>query len=302
MASGALPAVDVPTGRLTPLGAIRASLAKAAAPCKLTVRVSLQGTPFANEWEIWVYPAGGPPPTAGGRGREPAMGRADQGGPGRRARKWSSCPSRMRFGQSLPGSFLPVFWSPVWFPTQKPNTMGILCDPQHPVFAQFPTEFYSNWQWYDLLQNSRSMILDETPAGFRPIVQVIDNFARNHKLGNVFEARVGDGRLLVCTIDLFRASRRAARRPAVPRRAFTAMWLRSGFSRRELLDVTSLDKLFAPPAYHQHAAKAGGESFAGRQRGPRTRQSWRPTPSTAIRRPSGTRAGAKKTIPCRTIW
>ena len=35
------------------------------------------------------------------------------------------------------------------------------------------------------------------------MVQVIDNFARNHKLGNVFEARVGDGRLLVCTIDLF---------------------------------------------------------------------------------------------------
>ena len=27
------------------------------------------------------------------------------------------------------------------------------------------------------------MILDDTPAEFRPIVQVIDNFARNHKLG-----------------------------------------------------------------------------------------------------------------------
>jgi hypothetical protein len=33
-------------------------------------------------------------------------------------------------------------------------------------------------------------------------VHVIDNFARNHKLGNLFEARVGPGRLLVCTIDL----------------------------------------------------------------------------------------------------
>ena len=38
--------------------------------------------------------------------------------------------------------------------------------------------------------------------GFRPIVQVIDNFARNHKLGNLFEAQVGSGWLLVCTIEL----------------------------------------------------------------------------------------------------
>jgi hypothetical protein len=30
----------------------------------------------------------------------------------------------------------------------------------------------------------------------------VDNFARNHKLGNVFEARVGRGSLLVCTLRL----------------------------------------------------------------------------------------------------
>ena len=46
------------------------------------------------------------------------------------------------------------------------------------------------------------MILDAAPAAFRPIVQVIDTFERNGKLGNLFEARVGQGRLLVCTIDL----------------------------------------------------------------------------------------------------
>jgi hypothetical protein len=33
-------------------------------------------------------------------------------------------------------------------------------------------------------------------------VQVIDNFARNHKLGLVFETGVGKGKLLVCAIDL----------------------------------------------------------------------------------------------------
>ncbi len=61
LASGSLPAVSVPTGRLTPLGAIRASLANVPAPCKLSVRVALKDTPFVNQWEIWVYPAGRAP-------------------------------------------------------------------------------------------------------------------------------------------------------------------------------------------------------------------------------------------------
>jgi hypothetical protein len=33
-------------------------------------------------------------------------------------------------------------------------------------------------------------------------VQVIDNFERNHKLGLVREAKIGEGKLLVCSGDL----------------------------------------------------------------------------------------------------
>ncbi len=39
------------------------------------------------------------------------------------ARKFSSSWER-RAKNTLPGSFLPVFWSPVWFPSQIPNTVG----------------------------------------------------------------------------------------------------------------------------------------------------------------------------------
>jgi hypothetical protein len=199
VASGTLPALDIPTGKLTPLGRIEAPLAKAAAPGKLTVSLSLVGTPIANEWEIWVYPAKvnlEPPKglVVSKVWNEEAKSTLAQGG---RVLLFATNRSH-----SLPGRFLPVFWSPIWFPAQKPNTMGILCDPKHPALADFPTEFYSNWQWYELLDHSHSIILDDTPAQFRPVVQVIDNFARNHKLGVIFEARVGPGRLLVCGIDL----------------------------------------------------------------------------------------------------
>jgi hypothetical protein len=46
------------------------------------------------------------------------------------------------------------------------------------------------------------MILDAMPAGYKPLVQVIDNCERAHKLAAVFEVKVGPGKLLVCSIDL----------------------------------------------------------------------------------------------------
>jgi len=80
--------------------------------------------------------------------------------------------------------------------------MGILCDPDHPALTNFPTESHSNWQWWCLLKNGCAMILDDLPGDLQPIVRVIDNFERNHRLGVVFECRVGDGKLIVCSCDL----------------------------------------------------------------------------------------------------
>lgn len=86
--------------------------------------------------------------------------------------------------------------------TVSPGTMGILCRPDHPVFQGFPTEEHTNWQWFAILKNSRSLILDHLPQNYRPIIQVIDNIERNHKLGILMEFQVGKGSLLVCSTDL----------------------------------------------------------------------------------------------------
>ena len=90
--------------------------------------------------------------------------------------------------------------------TVSPGTLGILTDPKHPIFKSFPTEMHTNWQWFPILKASHPMMLDNTGKNYRPIVQVIDNIERNHKLGLVFEFQVGKGRLLVCMADLERAS------------------------------------------------------------------------------------------------
>jgi hypothetical protein len=88
----------------------------------------------------------------------------------------------------------------------SPGTLGILTNPQHPIFKDFPTEMHTNWQWFPVIKNSHPFILDNTGKDYRPIVQVIDNIERNHKLGLVFEFAIGKGKLLVCMADLKKAS------------------------------------------------------------------------------------------------
>jgi hypothetical protein len=242
VAAGALPALRVPAGKLTALGSFTASLAKTPAPGKLKVTVALQGTEFSNDWEIWVYPAAGPPPPP------PNVTICD---------KWEQARAALAAGnkvlffafsahstESMRGRFLPVFWSPVWFPNQRPNTMGILCDPKHPLLARFPTEFHSNWQWYELMQRSCLFVLDQTPAAYRPLVQVIDNFSRNHKLGLVFEGRAGGGQLLVCGLDLPNMTEDPA-----ARQMLGSLYAYAGshaFEPAQTLSDDLLEKLFVP--------------------------------------------------------
>lgn len=84
----------------------------------------------------------------------------------------------------------------------SPGTLGLLMDPEHPALKLFPTDTHTNWQWFEMTKQSRPLILDRLPKAYRPIIQVIDNVERNHKLGFLFEFRVGKGKLLVCMSDL----------------------------------------------------------------------------------------------------
>lgn len=84
----------------------------------------------------------------------------------------------------------------------SPGTLGILTNPEHAVFKDFPTESHTNWQWFSIIKHSYPMILDRMPSDYLPVVQVIDNIERNHKLGLVFELNVEGGKLLVCMANL----------------------------------------------------------------------------------------------------
>ena len=163
---------------------------------RLTLSVVLDNTPYKNEWSIWVYPA--QPDLDKGeiivtRDLNEAV-RALAGG-----KKVLYNPD-YRQTVGLEGKFVPVFWSPVHFPKQA-GSMGILCDASHPAFSHFPTGNYTDWQWWSLLKQSKTIVTDNLPA-VTPLVEVIDNFANNRRLSNLFEVKVGPGKLLFCSMDL----------------------------------------------------------------------------------------------------
>lgn len=202
VAAGNITADLVKQGGLRQLGEISASLANAKAPDQLTLTLRVNGTKLINRYALWLYPA--PPQKAVPDGVTLARGcdEATQAALARGGRV-VLVPTADWLENSVEGGFMTDFWCWPMF-HNRPGTMGLLCQAQHPALAGFPTADHSDWQWFHIASAARPLILDSLPKEFRPIVQVVDNFARLHRLGLLFEVRVGAGRLLVCACDLLK--------------------------------------------------------------------------------------------------
>lgn len=183
-------------GNCLAVGELKFDLNKITSAKKLTVELSIKGTHYKNKWNIWVYPSlirEEDNNVVITRSLTEALTALQKGG------KVLLCPSPDTL-KGIKGKFVPVFWSPVHFPDQ-PGTMGLLIKQDHKALTNFPTDFYSSWQWWDLTIKSKTLNADSLPDK-AIIVRVIDNFVRNQNLTNLFEAKLGAGRLIFCSIDM----------------------------------------------------------------------------------------------------
>ena len=196
-------------------------------PTKLLLTLNIEGTEARNSYELWAYPKkalekkgviiakdlnqevvkvlekGGKVlwmPTASSHfvAADDTLSQSDNATP-----------------YTVGGLFQTDYWNYRMFKTicennkkkVSPGTLGILTTPEHPIFKGFPTEMHTNWQWFPVIKESHPLVLDNFAKDYRPIVQVIDNIERNHKLGLVMEWKVGAGKLLVCMSDLEKAAK-----------------------------------------------------------------------------------------------
>jgi hypothetical protein len=77
-----------------------------------------------------------------------------------------------------------------------------LINPDHPALKSFPTEFHSNWQWWDAVTRADAVQLDHFKTRPETIVRIIDDWFTNRDLALIFEAKVGNGKIIVSGTDL----------------------------------------------------------------------------------------------------
>ena len=107
----------------------------------------------------------------------------------------------MSFHPKYPVNVLPLAGN--WrFEMRPPHTLGIVCKAEHPAFADFLTDNYSDLQWWELLNRAQVMNLEDFPNSYRPLIQPIDTWFMNRKLGVLAEVNVKSGKLMICSADL----------------------------------------------------------------------------------------------------
>lgn len=196
--AGALTSLDIALGSGISLGKVSISLEGVQTPSHLVFRLALEGTPFRNHWDLWIYPTQLDMPSdvlVAERLDEVGLARLRRGG------SVLLLPPADVINNDIPLGFTTPFWNTAFTEGQPPHTMGLLCNPKHPALASFPTQSHSNWQWWEVVHGAKCLQLDELPA-IEPVIHVIDDWTTNRKLALAFEAQVEGGRLLVCSADL----------------------------------------------------------------------------------------------------
>jgi hypothetical protein len=257
VASRTFDSTTYPLGNGHKIGRFEAALDHVTTATRLELVVASADGSWRNSWPIWVFPAA-PAPDA------PADLVVLQS-PGAEMRtalaaghKVLLLPSRADLVAPIDARFIPVFWSPIHF-SDQPGTLGATIDPEHPVFAQFPTDTHTNWQWWELFSTSFAMDLDGLSN--KPVMPLrfVDKYNRNALPAALWEAKVGPGKLFVCTLDITSdpENRRAARQL---RRSLLEYLGSDRFQPGTRLDPAVLDTLFKTIRFRASAETAAPEA------------------------------------------
>ncbi|NLO71691.1 MAG: beta-glucuronidase [Porphyromonadaceae bacterium] len=202
IAKGNLQPKDIQIGECQQLGEVTLPLGFAEKAGKYNFEIRLKETDTSNNWDFWIYPNTLPQvdTTAIYIAKnldEKAVSVLKNGGS-----VLLQLAGKVTQGKDVVQHFAPVFWNTSWFKMRPPHTTGILINDFHPVFSDFPTDYYSNLQWWELANRADVMELADFPKAFRPIVQPIDTWFINRRLAMLFEAKVGEGKIIVTSADI----------------------------------------------------------------------------------------------------
>lgn len=223
-AEGTLPMRDLPIGGNINLGKISVPLSDIKEATKMRLCVSIPNTKeyvpssdssnpswrsAVNRWEFWVYPTPKSDVVKYEKDWVPkgvyvtdsldekAMKTLKKGG-----NVLICAAGKVTYGREVVQQFTPVFWNTSWFKMRPPHTTGVFVENTHPIFDLFPTDYHSDMQWWELVNRAQVMQFTDFPKDFQPLVQSIDTWFVSRKIGMLFEANVGKGKLVMTSMDI----------------------------------------------------------------------------------------------------
>ena len=199
---GILSEKDIPLGNNFSLGELKLDLSEFKDPTKLNLEILIGETGFSNNWDFWVYPVQTSAPETNGiyvcdSLNEKAQTILNSGG-----KVLILAANKIEYGKDVVQYYQPAFWNTSWFKMRPPHTTGVFINNYHPVFKDFVTDNWGDLQWWELINRAQTMLLTDFPKGYQPIVQPIDTWFLNRKLGMLIEVNVGKGKLIMTSMDL----------------------------------------------------------------------------------------------------
>ncbi|WP_242674876.1 exo-beta-1,4-galactosidase [Niastella populi] len=247
LAGGAFDKKDYGIGNCLPVGSVEFDLSKITEPMQLNLDISVAGTSYGNDWNVWVFPNVRADHALKSdiyfcdTLDEKAISVFKNGGT-----VFLQAAGKIVKGKEVVNYFTPVFWNTSWFKMRPPHTLGIYCNPNHPAFAAFPATYHSDLQWWDVVNKAQVMHLEDFPRGFQPVLQPIDTWFLNRKLALLLEARVGRGKLLLCSVDM----KNLENRPAASQLLYSlTKYVNSpAFNPTTSVDLKTVQALFSEPS------------------------------------------------------
>lgn len=195
MIKGDFPPVAAICGGLTVVGELCLPLETIRRNVRLTLSVELAG--IRNQYPLWVYrPV--KPRCPDGVYETRRLDAATKKVLAENGTVYLSPPSTWEaIPRSIQAQFTTDFWSVGTFPGQS-GAMGQLIDADHPLFADFPTETHTDWQWWPMAVQ-RAFIL---PQPWRAVITEMDSYAYLRPMAQIVECRCGGGKLLLSSLGL----------------------------------------------------------------------------------------------------
>jgi len=192
--SGEKKAGDVVNGGIAVIGEFEVSIPKSDMPMKYLLRAkfSSKAVVAENEWEIYAFPKVAQRPTPGDVmvvediGEDELVAALANG-------------SRVLLLGAGPFKSLPTTYR-IGMAGRTSGNFATIVKTGHPALEGLPHDGFCGWQFRRLMEGGRAVQL-EAGVPFDPIVDVASSVKLPIRQAAMFEYRVGEGRLLVCSFS-----------------------------------------------------------------------------------------------------